>query len=221
MGDPSIAIRFLDTVSFGCIHAAFQEAFADYATAAGDVPESVLYNRAVKNGLDLGLSTGAFAGCRLVGITLIGVDRFDGSPSVYDIATGIVPDYRGRGLAGRLIEPILPRLGERGIERFVLEVLRQNRPAIKAYSAAGFAVTRRFECFALARKDFAPRGLEDPTIYVGRGERDLPACSRDWIDWHPSWENSLSSIARIPDELLVLRAEQRGQPVGLLVFHRR
>jgi ribosomal protein S18 acetylase RimI-like enzyme len=211
-------VRFLSRTPFDRIHRTFQEAFADYATGAGAVPENVLHNRAIKNGLDLDLSAGAFAGDDLVGITLVGVDRFAGLPSAYDIATGIVPAYRGQGLAGRLVDLIVPRLRERGLERFVLEVLRDNQPAVRAYSAAGFSVTRRFECFELARDDFVA-GETLTAVRVISTDREALAEAREWIDQEPSWENSFNSIARIPDDLLVLAAEFEGTTAGVLAYY--
>jgi ribosomal protein S18 acetylase RimI-like enzyme len=211
-------IRGLPRTPFEQVHRTFQEAFADYATAAGEIPESVLYNRAIKNGLDLELSAGAFVGDRLVGITLVGVDRFGGRPSAYDIATGLIPEYRGKGLAGRLTDFIVPLLRERGLERFVLEVLRPNEPAIKAYTAAGFSATRRFECFALARADLVERETS-PRLRVEHRDREMLATAREWLDWKPSWENSFSSIARIPNEVVVLGAELEGTDAGVLVYY--
>jgi ribosomal protein S18 acetylase RimI-like enzyme len=212
------AIRPLTGIPFERVHATFREAFADYATDSGTIPADVLHNRAIKNGLDLDLSVGVFDGERLVGITLIGVDRFAGRPSAYDIVTGIVPAHRGRGWAGRIMEFIVPRLRERGMERLVLEVLRQNEPAVKAYTAAGFFVTRRFECFELARDEHVA-GETDPAIRVEVRDRRVLSTCREWLDWEPSWENSFSSIARIPDETLVLAAELEGATAGVLVYY--
>lgn len=214
----SVAIRPLTGIPFAQVHAAFRDAFADYSTDSGAVSEDVLHNRAVKNGLDLELSAGGVAGGRLVAITLIGVDRFAGYPSAYDIATGIVPAHRGKRLAGRLIDFIVPRLRGRSLDRLVLEVLRHNEPAVKAYTAAGFAVTRRFECFELAREDFVA-GRADPAIRVERGDRRILADARPWLEWEPSWENSFNSIARIPDEVVVLAAELEGTVAGVLAYY--
>jgi len=211
-------VQSLKGIPFEQVHATFRDAFADYATDSGTISRNVLYNRAVKNGLDLDLSAGAFAGDRLVGITLIGVDRFAGHASAYDIATGIVPSHRGQGLAGRLVESIVPRLRDRSLNRFVLEVLRHNEPAVKAYTAAGFTVTRRFECFALTRDDLVI-GKTDPAIRIELRDRGILADARGWLEWEPSWENSFNSIARIPDEVVVLAAELEGSTAGVLVYY--
>ena len=66
--------RFLSRTPFTEVHRTFNEAFADYAVGAGEVPESVLHNRAVKNGIVFDCSVGAFDGGRMVGFTMIGID---------------------------------------------------------------------------------------------------------------------------------------------------
>lgn len=210
-------IRSLSDVAFADIHEAFVDAFADYATGAGTVREEVLRHRAAKNGFNPNLSAGFFDDRRLVGFTLVGIDRFDGVRAAYDIATGIRSSHRGTGLAGRMVEFIAPRLAKEGVERFYLEVLRDNAPAIRAYERAGFAVTRRFDCFALDREAFT--GTDRPDLDVELADRRALALGADWLAWAPSWENAVSSIARVVDETIVLTARLKERLVGVLAYN--
>ncbi len=41
----------------------------------------------------------------------------------------------------------------------------------------------------------------------------------DHIEWSPSWENSLASIRRIPDEVLAFGAHERDALVGTIVYY--
>ncbi|MGD8413738.1 MAG: GNAT family N-acetyltransferase, partial [Candidatus Latescibacterota bacterium] len=138
--------RFLTRDQFPQIHQAFLQAFADYYVETGGITEEVLYNRAVKNGVDFSVSVGAFDAERLVAMTLVGLDQWKGATAAFDIGTGVVPGHRGRGVAKEMFQFALPRLRERGATRFVLEVIQENQPAIKAYKAVGFEVTREFDC---------------------------------------------------------------------------
>ncbi|MFH2001887.1 MAG: GNAT family N-acetyltransferase, partial [Planctomycetota bacterium] len=97
------------------IHRTFLEAFFDYAQDAGHVTEALLYNRAVKNGIDFRSSVGAFDGGKMVGFTLVGLDMWEGAFPAFDIATGIVKDYRGKGLARRIFDFALPGLKEKAV----------------------------------------------------------------------------------------------------------
>lgn len=48
------------------------------------------------------------------------------------------PDYRGQGIAGRLMDALLVAGEARGVKEFTLEVRVGNTPAIHVYEAHGF-----------------------------------------------------------------------------------
>jgi translation initiation factor 4G len=56
--------------------------------------------------------------------------------TIENVAT--VPQYRGRGLAGQLIEAVLRRGRERGFTDAQISFLIGNQPAERAYAKAGF-----------------------------------------------------------------------------------
>jgi ribosomal protein S18 acetylase RimI-like enzyme len=211
--------RFLTRDQFPQIHRAFLEAFADYYVETGGVTEEVLYNRAVKNSVDFGASVGAFDGDRLVGMTLVGVDRWRGETAAFDIGTGVVPGHRGKGVAREMFRFALPRLRELGSTRFVLEVIQENQPAIKAYKSIGFEVTREFDCFQWDLNRASGALNPSPDVEIRRVERDSLDAFESHLEWHPSWENSFSSIRRIPDDLRVFGAYTSGECAGLLVYY--
>lgn len=145
----------LDRVSRRQIHATFQEAFSDYAVDMTSLTEERLHIRCTKNNVDWKVSVGAFDGKRMVGFTLIGIDRWRGGLGAFDAATGILRGFRGQGLATRMLDHALPELGRRGVGTFVLEVITDNEPAIRAYKKAGFEISREWKCFELMRASFS------------------------------------------------------------------
>ncbi len=62
---------------------------------------------------------------------------------VHLISIAVIPDERGRGCAGRMLDSVLEEGRSRGIRRFVLEVREQNRAALGFYEARGFRVIGR------------------------------------------------------------------------------
>lgn len=202
------------------IFATFREAFADYAIPVSGPQEQVFLNRMIKNGIDFGASAGAFDGERLVGFSLTGLDVWDGEPAAFDACTGIVPGYRGFGVAPAIFELMTAGLRARGVRRFLLEVLRDNRPAVGTYRKLGFRVTREFDCLQLplerARPAAPPR--VDDLVVEPVGRELLPRLA-PFADWRPSWENTLSAIARIPDAVTVLGARRGGRWVGFAVHY--
>jgi ribosomal protein S18 acetylase RimI-like enzyme len=105
------------------------------------------------------------------------------------------------------------------VQRFLLEVLQVNEPAIKAYQRTGFEITREFDCY-----DLKPENVPPPSDPVGpiriepmdRGRLDE---FEPHLDWQPSWENSLASIRRIPDQVAVYGAFAGDQCVGEIVYY--
>ena len=86
----------------------------------------------------------------MVAVMATAVREFEGILSAYDTFTGVRPNWRGRRLAGRMFEFAREQLEQRGVRRFLLEVIETNEPAIRAYERAGFTTRRRLECYELA-----------------------------------------------------------------------
>lgn len=209
---------FVADVDFSRVIKTFDEAFADYHLKSKTSCERWLYNRCVKNGVAFDCSVGAFEGDRLVGITLVGLDDWQGTPAAFDVATGIIPDFRGSGLARRMFDHAVPRLKERGVRKFLLEVLQVNLPAISAYRKTGFEITREFDCYELPLSEWkAPK--DPPSWQVRPIDRELVWTFRSLVDWHPSWENSYTSIRRIPDTLLSYGAFDGPDCVGEIAYY--
>ena len=209
----------LRSVEKGQIHRAFLEAFVDYAMDASKTTEERLLLRMKKNSVDYDVSPGLYDGNRLVGFTLIGIDTWGDRLTAYDAGTGIVPDFRKQGWAGRMLERALPALRERGVERFVLEVLQQNEPAIKAYRKSGFEVTRELKCYVgqvselLSERNAPPLEFEMRPI-----ARSALAKIERSADWLPSFENRFSAVDAIPEHMQLTGAFEDGMCVGAAAY---
>ncbi len=60
---------------------------------------------------------------------------------------GVHTAYRGRGVAGSLLETMDTRLSQQGFRHVVLEVRCDNENAIDLYSKNGFKVVKTLQCF--------------------------------------------------------------------------
>lgn len=191
------------------IHEAFLEAFSDYQVP---MSMSLADMRAMhtRRGISKAASVGAFGpDGRLVGFILNGDGIWDGLRCAYDGGTGVLPDFRGRGLSKVLAEESRRRLRALGFKRWLLEVLVENEPAYRTYQGAGFRVTRRFSCPRGAvpgAADLAQEAAQAAGVDIRPlGHRDTARYSA-WRDWKPSWQNSDESVSRTPEALLCLGA---------------
>jgi ribosomal protein S18 acetylase RimI-like enzyme len=222
----NLRLDFLTDVTLSNVTATFCAAFADYHLPVVNLAEERLSSRLAKNAYSPECSVGAFAGDELVAISLTGIDVWQGEASAFDAATGIMPAFRGQGLARQMFAFALPRLRERGIVRFLLEVLQVNEPAIKAYSRAGFQVTREFDCYELplpTLASFRLGGQQPATKNLGEFrivdiDRQQIFELADELDWQPSWENSFAAIQRIPADVYAHGALVAGKLIGTVVY---
>lgn len=192
----------IDRVDPNQLHRAFLEAFADYAMDATGTPEERLLLRMRKNRVEYEMSPGLYDGDRLVGFTLIGIDEWGGRLSAYDAGTGIIPAFRNQGWARKMFDHARPGLRERGVERFVLEVLQGNEPALKAYRRSGFEISRELRCYS-AETDGLRAVAPSSSFEFRRIDRDVLRRLEQHADWLPSFENRFSAVDALPEPLLL------------------
>ena len=80
----------------------------------------------------------------------------------------VAPPFRGKGLAGQMLDAVLIELAARGVRSAFLEVRESNRAARALYASRGFAEIGR-------RRDYYRRPVEDAlvlrrTLEVADGE---------------------------------------------------
>ena len=136
------------------------------------------------------LSYGAFENDRLVAFILHGIDTINAKRVAYNAGTGVLPGYRGKHLSFKLYEYCIAQLKEQGIEKFALDVIDQNTPAIKTYEKAGLTITRKMISY---KGDTVFK--KDPSIEI----RNIPP---DWkmieelCEWQPAWQYNNNTLRR-------------------------
>ncbi|MGY1822131.1 bifunctional acetate--CoA ligase family protein/GNAT family N-acetyltransferase [Geodermatophilus sp. SYSU D00079] len=83
----------------------------------------------------------------VLGDQVIGVGRYDRYPGTNDaeVAFLIEDAHQGRGLGSVLLEHLAAAARERGIDRFVAEVLAQNNRMVRVFLDAGYTPERTYE----------------------------------------------------------------------------
>jgi ribosomal protein S18 acetylase RimI-like enzyme len=214
----TLRFSFLSQNQFPLIHKTFLEAFSDYQLDISYMNKEVMFKRVVKNAVAFDSSVGVFDGDRMVGFTLIGIDNLRDTLSAFDIGTGIVKDYRGKGIASQMFDFALPKLRKLAVKKFVLEVIQTNRPAIKAYREAGFQITRELDSFELEVRTANLRRKVDSPIKIRRMRKYILPLFKDSLDWEPSWENNFSAIMRTSDDVILYGALSKGDHAGILAY---
>lgn len=203
-----LSYRLLTAADFSSLYACFLRAFSDYQVDM-QMSEQQFAQRLNRDGVQLEISAGAFDDERMIGFYLNALGDWQGTRTAYDGGTGIVPDYRGRGVAQELFAFVVSRLKERGVSQYLLEVLSLNERAVALYRKLGFVEVRKLMVLRSERivepiGDFELRRVEKP---------DWELFESFW-DGYPSWQNSIAAVERIPNDRVIVGAHVDGECVG-------
>lgn len=164
------------------------------------------------------LSVIAFADDKPVGFVFIGVKTVDGKKLAWNGGTGVIPEYRGKGIAKAMMIEAQRVIQEQEVDRATLEVVTKNTHAIAAYQKGGFRIVGQL--IGMTRTE----PLEQP-FYTGSlpqgwqfsygkaaDVRQFPFY-REKVAWGGMWHNMIHG------ESLVLR-DDAGQVAGYVLFVR-
>ena len=206
-----LSYRLLTAADFSSLYACFLEAFSDYQVDM-QISEQLFAQRLTRDGVQLEISTAAFDEDRMIGFYMNALGDWQGKLTAYDAGTGIIPDYRGRGVAQELFAFTVSRLKERGVSQYLLEVLTANERAIALYRKLGFVEVRRF---AVLRSQQALETSDElAEVEIRRIEGPDWKLFQSFWDGYPSWQNSIAAVERSPNDRMILGAYMDGNCVG-------
>lgn len=179
--------------------AAFLAAFSNYFVP---LPQDISYwkTRFLTARVDWRLSFGMFDGNRLVGFIFNGIGKHSGKLTAYNTGTGVLENWRGRKIVDQLYAAALPELQKEGIEKCLLEVICENKRAIKVYERIGFKIVRELKSFSgkldISSKEQLEKSSLDELVNLNLSKPE-----------HYSWDNSMASIraAAVEPRVFLLR----------------
>jgi len=178
----------------------------------------------IQRGVRYDLSIGAFDNGALVGFILNGIGKWNEKLTAYDCGTGVIQEYQGKGVGGKLFESLLPILKTNNIQQYLLEVIKTNEPAYKLYKGKGFEVVRDFDCVGIEKANLHPNlpKTDDSTdlIFNEIVNPDWSELRAFW-DIYPSWQNSTDSIDRLPEKYKIIGVNLKEKLIGYGVIEPR
>lgn len=204
-----INYRLLSDHDFESLYVCFLAAFSDYEVDM-QMSREQFRQRIVRDGVRMEMSAGAFdANQQMIGFCINGVGTWQGTETAYDAGTGVVREYRGRGVGKELFAFLTPRLRDKGIKQYLLEVLTTNTPAASLYRKLGFMDTRQLAVF---RSFTHISNLSDASVrQIQQPDWNL---YRSFWDGYPSWQNSIDAVERIATDTMIAAAYLNDECVG-------
>lgn len=214
----SLYIRSLKPTDLTEMYIAFLDAFSDYAIPFRLTKEQFVRKFVEKLKINFALSAGAFAyDDTLAGFIFTTVNYYEGKLTAYNGGTGVRPAYRGYKATAKMYDFLVPMFRERKIRQCVLEVLTNNRRAIRSYGAIGFQKTKYYSCFKLENKDFK---VQPPAIPLEIFSVKFPNWDvyEVFAEQNPSF---LDSSLMINDNLAnetIIEAHYEGRCIGYAIY---
>jgi len=200
------------------IHEAFTDAFSEYEVKL-DMPLEKLIEMMLTRDLNPDYSVGCFDGDLLVGFILTGYREINGQKVCYDGGTGVIKTYQRKGIGEMLLKELLLILREKQIDRFVLEVLENNSPAIKLYEKHGFVKSRKLECFEIEKHELRPvpdRGfgitVTNPATLIQNEEL--------YRLYPPTWQNEIQSVLNVSENYTCISLSCTSKILGYGFIHK-
>ncbi|MBB6460065.1 GNAT family N-acetyltransferase [Flammeovirga kamogawensis] len=137
----------LNKVPFDELIDCFLLAFKEYHL---EIPTDKMYyqKRWSAAKVDYNLSYGMLINGQLVGFIIHAIDNRFGKKTAFNTGTGVIPDFRGNGISKLIYDYAINDLRNHGIEKCILEVIQENKNAIKIYQRSGFKICKEYQCFS-------------------------------------------------------------------------
>lgn len=215
----SIAFRSAASLSLEQVTHAFNLGFTGYYLPMAQTPDG-LAQMMRENDVRLDASVALAVEGELAGIGLVGVRETRG----WVAGMGVAPQWRGRGIGGRLLERLLAQMRAIGLAFAQLEVLEVNTPALALYRRMGFNATRKLLVYhGPLRLDVAPA-----TRRSGDQARVRAASPRlalqNFAASHaiaPAWQRERASLERVRTALDGLGLWEDGHMRAYTLFSRQ
>ena len=212
-----ISYRLLSASDLTPLYDCFLEAFSDYEVDM-QMSREQFDQRIARDGVQPEISAGAFDDGKMIGFYMNGFGVWQGKQTAYDAGTGVIPTYRGLGVAKELFAFVVERLREISVSQYLLEVLTSNTRAVSLYRKLGFVESRGLAVL---------RSSEPVLPFIklpGMSIRSVEVPDWRWFesfwDGYPSWQNSIDAVERVADKCAVLGAYVAGKCVGYGVAFR-
>ncbi len=210
--------KFLTHERFETIYDAFINSFSDYVVKMQPTKKQ-FKEMLTRRGVRLDISIGAYNDKQLIGFNLNGIGKFNNEITIYDCGTGIIPEFRGKGIVSLLFEHSLAKLKEAKASKYLLEVIENNVSALKAYKKMGFQINRYFQCFKANK--VTDLFFKEATAKVNLTlENTVPwEILQTFWDYQPSWQNSIESIFRSNEDKIIVTANYDSQKIGYGIIY--
>ena len=211
-------ITSLEKTSISELVDGFNDAFSQYVVPVHLTGENLRKMLKIRD-VELQHSFGMFdRSGNICAFVLNAVRSIDGKPNAYNAATGVRIAHQRKGMAEALLQASAQHLATIGIEKYRLEVITSNSPAVLLYQKLDFHIRRQVNCFSVELSGI-------PTSLPGQIEsREISLDSlqslSNLLHHKPTWQNASPSVLHNADDCELLVQYQTNKPIAFLIVDR-
>jgi ribosomal protein S18 acetylase RimI-like enzyme len=201
-----------DFWSISQLYEAFIQVYADYPVKFNPTPEGFRI-RLSKLNLDKYFTATYMSQEKIAGFILYTINDYQSKKTAYNGGTGVLPQFRGKGVIDYLFDKSLDKLRNAGAQRILLEVIDSNAYAIKLYERLEFEYTRTLKSYK--KKKASVTSI--PKILLKKS-RELKSEYRMFKDFETSF---LDSDHQLPFNLtneLIVEAYVQNELAGYIIY---
>ena len=199
----------------------FNNAFSDYIVPINLSHGQFIQKIVQKTNISFNYSVGAYSKKKLIGFIFNSINYYEGRKTAYNGGTGVIPAYRGNKLTEKMYHSIFPKLEKNGIEQCVLEVISNNKPAIKVYENLGFTRSKFFHCLKLKKESSYLLGFKKPNIDLVLQHNPKWKKYESFCDYETCFLDSIPLLKKNKANETVLEAYMNDKLVGFLIFNKK
>ena len=212
-------IRSLQEKDVPQMYRAFKSAFLNYPVPFELSEEHFRKKFIEKLRINFVHSAGAFGQGQdaLKAFVFTSISKYEGLLTAYNGGTGVIPEYRGKGITKQLFEYLIPRFKNEQIGQCILEVLMDNHHAIEVYQQIGFSISRNFKCYKLNPGNSVSM-KENSDIKILRVQSPDWKMYTKFFDYLPCYLDSREMIEMNLGNEIVIEASLGNLTVGYAIF---
>jgi ribosomal protein S18 acetylase RimI-like enzyme len=199
----------------------FNMAFSDYI-----IPMNLSHGQFVKKivqktNISFKYSVGTFNKNKLIGFIYNSINYYEGKKTAYNGGTGVIAEFRGNRLTEKMYDSVFPGFKKIGIEQCLLEVISNNKPAIKVYENLGFQKTKFYHCLKMSKESTYLQKIRKPDIEVAIPANPKWKKYERFCDFNTCFLDSFPLLKRNKQNENILEAYHNHRLSGFIIFNRQ
>ncbi len=199
----------------------FNKAFEDYILPI-KLNESAFKRKIIqKTNIHFKYSIGSYLDKQLVGFLFQTINQYQNKKTAYNGGTGVLPAYRGNELTSQMYNYIIPKLINEGVENCILEVISNNKPAIRSYEKIGFKKTKFYHCLKLDAESDYLNNAQGTNLKTISAQKPAWETYETFCDYETSFLDNFGMLRKNINNEAIIEAYDNNLLIGYVIYNQK